>query len=1225
MSMLRDVIDIPDSVSASDFVVGLADSVENPEQTLRTYVVTDQLVHCFDESLGLVASSVRDGRSRAAFLHGSFGSGKSHFMGVLYQLLQRSADARSIPELAEIVASHDDVLADAKILTLNYHLIGATSLEEAILRGYVRQIRKAHPDAELPAVHRSDDLLENADLRRQQDGDDRFYTTLSSGRAQASAGFGGMGGGSVIGSWDADRYDAARRQAEGHVDRTSLVNDLVATMFPAFESHSDYVDLDTGLSVMAAHAQGLGYGAVVLFLDELILWLASHLQNREFVTTEGAKLAKLVESQDANRAIPLVSLISRQRDITEFLGSHVPGAEKAAFSDVFGWSRGRFDDIRLEDRNLPVIAERRLLRPKDDASKAKIDQAFADLDASPEVWDVLLTGNQVDDDGTGSDKAAFRRTYPFSPALVGTLVSLSQALQRERTALRVMLQLLVNNRDELELGDLVPVGDLFDVVVDSDVQAVTPELGQKFALARRLYHTKLRRALLDIHQLTDEQANAVDSTHAFRVDDRLVKTLIISALAPEVPALSALTASRLSALNHGTIKTWIPGEEVASALQKVRAIAAQVSEVNVGDGDDPFITLELIDVDPDVVLERARSVDNEGNRRRLLKELIWESLNIREQDTLSATQLLAQVWRGRRVEVDLVFGNVRDPAELPESSLVAAENRWRVVIDYPFDAADQSPRSDKSRVDDLASRGVESQTLFWVPAFLTQQRLEDLGTLVVLNHLFAGDASRFRDAADDLSPADREQVRNQLQQRRNHLRTRLLDCLKQAYGAAAPAEHDIDIANALEMPFLTLQPGFNPQAPVGATLGDSLTHVLDQAFAFTWADHPRFEPSSTEVRVADARKVLDLVDEAVQSEGGRLPVDQASRSALARVVVPLELGRMADGNTHLVVSSVTFPWLQRLTQLAAADSQQGTYSVRSLLAYLDQPNPRGLAPHVAGLIIHTFALLEDLAWWRDGEQVGAPAIDRVTAAYELRSPELPDETTWAAALVNARGLFDAQVSDLLNAANLVRLVTAVRQVAARRVEPARDLVRVLGQHSTDLGVDDNADRLTTAHEVSALLDAISSQVDELRVVDLLGEAAWSSTVVAARRSMESATTVHAGLVNQDWGVIRAVRGITDHRSDDATTIMEKMRDVASRDELAASLVPALIEARDAARALLVAPAPDPAPEPTPTPAPAPTRSVSGSAEQLEDLLGVLREQIAAGNVGRVRIWWSEES
>ena len=37
----------------------------------------------------------------------------------------------------------------------------------------------------------------------------------------------------------------------------------------------------------------LGYDAIVLFLDELILWLAARMTDHAFVTREGSKVAKL--------------------------------------------------------------------------------------------------------------------------------------------------------------------------------------------------------------------------------------------------------------------------------------------------------------------------------------------------------------------------------------------------------------------------------------------------------------------------------------------------------------------------------------------------------------------------------------------------------------------------------------------------------------------------------------------------------------------------------------------------------------------------------------------------------------------------------------------------------------------------------------------------------------------------------------------------------------------
>ena len=130
---------------------------------------------------------------------------------------------------------------------------------------------------------------------------------------------------------------------------------------------------------MSRHAQSLGYEALVLFLDELILWLASHAADLEFVNREGQKVAKLVEAMTAERPIPIVSFIARQRDLRELVGEHIPGAEQLGFADVLNWWEARFDEIILEDRNLPAIVEKRLLRPKTEAAKLERDEGVSSV------------------------------------------------------------------------------------------------------------------------------------------------------------------------------------------------------------------------------------------------------------------------------------------------------------------------------------------------------------------------------------------------------------------------------------------------------------------------------------------------------------------------------------------------------------------------------------------------------------------------------------------------------------------------------------------------------------------------------------------------------------------------------------------------------------------------------------------------------------------------------
>ena len=80
MTAISDIFDIPTQVHQGDFVLRLTEGVTRPADTLGTYVVTPQLEICFDQALGLIKSALESNTSKGAYLHGSFGSGKSHFM-----------------------------------------------------------------------------------------------------------------------------------------------------------------------------------------------------------------------------------------------------------------------------------------------------------------------------------------------------------------------------------------------------------------------------------------------------------------------------------------------------------------------------------------------------------------------------------------------------------------------------------------------------------------------------------------------------------------------------------------------------------------------------------------------------------------------------------------------------------------------------------------------------------------------------------------------------------------------------------------------------------------------------------------------------------------------------------------------------------------------------------------------------------------------------------------
>ncbi len=1190
-TLLRDVISIPDSAGADDYVLRLTEGVGRGRiaTTLHDYVVTDDLAGAFDQALDLVGNALAERTSRAAFLTGSFGSGKSHFMAVLHALLGNDPGARAIPELAPVIAKHDAALADRRILRLAYHLLGAETLEQAVLGHYVAQVGAIHPDAPLPAVYRSEAVLADAERLREQLGDDAFLAGLNGGQPSAAAVGDPWGGVLGEGTWTAASYDAARAAEPSSEARQALVSALVRTFFTAYTSHAEFVDLDSGLAAISSHAKALGYDAVVLFLDELVLWLAFGVKDTAFFRREAQKLTKLIESASGERAVPLVSFVARQVDLRRFFaGAGAAGAEQEALEQAFRHQEGRFRSIVLGDDNLPYVAQKRLLAPSGPDGQAVLDDAFRRLDRRPEVWDVLLDGVNTDERHRGADQDAFRRTYPFSPALVSTLRALASAMQRERTALKIMQQLLVDQRGELTVDDVIPVGDVFDLVVEGD-QALSPEMAGRFRAARTLFEDRLRPVILREHGLSADEAARLPRTHPVHADERLAKTLVMSAIAPQVPALKELTASRLAALNHGSIVSPLPGEDATVALSKITRWNAEVPEIQVGQGRNPVIRVRLAEVDYEGVVDRAKGEDNDGRRRELLKALVWEALDLGAdlQGDLLGVVHHDYVWRGSRRDVEVVFGNVRDASWLTEAHFRAGPGTWRFVVDYPFDDAGRSASDDLNRLDELAERLV-SRTLVWVPRFLTRERLDDLGRLVVLDWLLGGTGERWTAHADHLAEADRVQAKIILETQRDALRARLRQAVQQAYGAAAPTAGTLEDDPRHDRVLVSLDPALRPGAPVGADLHAAFHHLLDQAFGSTYPRHPRFEPGDREVRPAELAAVLRAVEAALQVADRRIIPEPREREPLRRVAGPLEIGTM--GEQAFNFTDDRFPWALAFERAMGRAGLAGDepVTVGQARGWIEALQPAyGLRPEVADLVICAWAARGNRAWYRHGGPIVAePRPGTLTPDMELRPEPLPAAEDWAKAVPRVAALFGVAGNPYLTGANVAAVATNVREHAARLREGAAALVPVVEDAYRRLGlpVDAATGRRATADAAGRLVAALVAAPNPVALVETLARTSLPATDQAVAKSLSSAPEVAAALRGFRWERLAplqtAERG-GDERARDAKAILDRVRAAVAADELVHAVVPALRKADDEVFGWVSGPTPPSPPPPSP--------------------------------------------
>ena len=90
------------------------------------------------------------------------------------------------------------------------------------------------------------------------------------------------------------------------------------------------------------------------------------------------------------------------------------------------------------------------------------------------------------------DKWLNGRKFLLVPYHLPDSQSLSGALQRERTALKLMQQLLVNYRDTLPVGQLMPLGAIFDVLAAGADRPFTDKLKDEFETAKEFYGVRVR-------------------------------------------------------------------------------------------------------------------------------------------------------------------------------------------------------------------------------------------------------------------------------------------------------------------------------------------------------------------------------------------------------------------------------------------------------------------------------------------------------------------------------------------------------------------------------------------------------------------------------------------------------------------------------------------------------------------------------------------------------------
>jgi hypothetical protein len=1139
----KDVVDIPDAQDT--FVLKLSDGIDERQQTVDRYVVTDSLARRFDQALGIIADGLAVGRpggteSQGAFLHGSFGSGKSHFMAMLNLVLDGYSPARDKDGLRDIVADHG-WMDDTNLLMLPFHMLDRDSMEQAVLGGYVEYIQEHHPEATLPGVYVADDVIANADELRETLGDEAFFEKINGDTSSAADGWGDY----AAPDWDPETYEEVKDLPATADEKHKLVGAIVDNLLTAIPNAAKadkegggYVDFDEGLAIISRHARDLGYDGLLFFLDELILWLSRRAAQPEFVSREIQKISKLVEAQNTDRPAPIFSFVARQRDLSEMIGDEYIGEANKQLALHEESIKGRFHVVELEDRNLPDVAQARLLQPRDKEAEVLIDESFESKmkELTDTERDIMLTGEH--------DQEEFRKVYPFSPALVEALIVLSNELQRSRTALKIMQLLLIRRRDQLELGELIPVGDLWSVLSEGDEpsNAVKKRLFEK---AREVDKHQIQPRLREEHEV--ESLEALDPSDPeqrqkrqdYINDQRLLHTLLVAALVQEMPMFETVTPERLVALNHGTVQSFVPEAAADQIKPKLRRWSVEINQFHMTQGRNPEVELRLEGVEIEPLIEKANQQDSYGARVQRMRQMIYDALDAEEVRTQNLVWSLD--WKGDTRKVDVRFANVR---ELPFRKLEPNDEQWLIIIDYPFDQGDHTPKSDEIHLNDYREeRGEQADTIVWLPRFLNADGRQLLGKLVKIESVL----HQFDSYAQDLRADDRPVARRQLKNAKESILDQLKIAVRAAYGLGSQ-NRDL-LAAESDVPILqSLASNFAPDDPQhGKSFDEALEAIVREALNFKYPNAPRLPDE--QLSAGEVEEMHEVIRAAVNTEEESTHVDKRSvRKRLRRYGERLELGVMGDNRFEL-----KHTWPNRVQQKLDVDEEVEVGAIYQLIDSTD--NPTGLAKPLKDLIVLAIADMEDMVVRRQGQPIDRPP-GKLEASDLLVTSRLPSEEAWETAKEVADRVFGVHRLEMLHSRNVQALVDRLQEAASEKLSDGRQIANRIRQAADRLGLqeDEVSDlrRWIVARKLRQVLMAFE-EAEPTDVVEKIGAVDLEGDIGPVARSWEAAADNVELLDGMEWKVFDHVVDQEDKASAGARALVRKARNVLSEPEHSSQL------------------------------------------------------------------------
>jgi hypothetical protein len=851
----------PEDIRAMGFVIKLREAEPDSEEVrglVADYVVTPAVEKELPRILDDMKQVFDRGEEYGRFIHGSFGSGKSHFMSMLSLLLEDAAPAWD--KFGPVLGAHRDALAakgrdapdhrgwipEARLLVVRIHMLsvrGRTTGLDRISYEAFNEALKRRGKAPFEFLN-VEAIFEEVRREAEEYGDIVWKRLETAGVLSGKADFESLAGGSA---------KARERFARTWIEYKGR-DASQAGIDPRWSE---------GLKRMGSHARAQGFGGIVLMIDEFLLWLAEK-SGQEFVR-EINNLNVIVDHNTGQRPAPVFVFVARQRNLQEFFPDLV---DESKIHEHLDHHAKRFEQTLLQDVELRHIVRGRVLRPRDGEA---VRQAVAGLaETHRPLLPALLAGADID---------YLRDVYPFHPALIEMLVDVTSLMQRERSALRLLYELLVLHYPNLPLGEFLPVGSAFAAIFpESGVEA-----SKKVELMQDIHHQYYVRLAPSMRKMAEDASTDFDEERR-RALDQLVKTVLLAEVSPRLKQ-GGLTVERLVQLNSVDVEGETFRGRVRVAETDLLALSQRVPDLQVaGQGKTALVRYVLGRVSLGEVLNRARSkVDNPAQRFKVFWAAIKAALGVADlkgfEDGGPNEGDWELLWRRTRRRGRLKLGNVR---EMSYDDFDPPSGAFKVLIDYPWDEPGHTVDEDRLRATNVRKNRGLTHTLCWLPRHMSPTELGVLTELAAVRYLLS-DAGQ-EDLLETLGPQDRGKVLDQAGIREKTLVGQLDELLREVYvrhGELLALISDVD--------------GSRPRE----TLAENLEHIGTLLMDRRYPQHPHF---GAEPKKADLEALLDWM---VQAGEANLSVayDEAVGRVLRTLGQPLELVNLGQTKASLRLDS----------------------------------------------------------------------------------------------------------------------------------------------------------------------------------------------------------------------------------------------------------------------------------------------------------------------------------